>query len=270
MSEGIKMFGPLAEDYAKFRPGYPAEMLDTLVSMCGLAHDWVIADIGSGTGNLARLFLRNDYQVTTVEPCPEMRSAGERLLAEYTGFRSLEGTAECIPLDAQSVDLITVGQALHWFDVDRARAEFQRILRPSGWVAVAWNDRHPDSNDFTREYSTITHNSKYYLQSRISSAPTLSDGLDRLFAGIEFRSADFPHTKRFDLEGLLGRARSSGFIPQSGMPDHEELTSQLTDLFTRYNHDGFVEFHYVARLHYGRLVEEPIDHTNAASHIKEE
>lgn len=256
MSEGIKMFGPLAEDYAKFRPGYPAGILDTLVSLCGLAHDWVIADIGSGTGNLARLFLRNGYQVTTVEPCPEMRAAGERQLAECTGFRSLEGTAERIPLDTQSVDLITIGQALHWFDVDRARAEFHRILRPPGWVAVAWNDGHPDSDDFIREYSTITRNSKYYLQSRVSASPTLSTGLDRLFAGIEFRSADFPHTQRFDLEGLLGRARSSGFIPQSGMPGHEELTSQLTDLFTRHHHDGFVEFHYVARFHCGRLMAE--------------
>ncbi len=140
-SPGSKVFTPLAEDYARYRPGYPAEVLDELARVCGLTPAWLVADIGSGTGNLARLLLAAGHRVVGVEPNREMREAGERLLADYPAFRSLEGNAKCIPLAARSVDLVAVGQALHWFDVAAARREFLRILRGGRWVAVLWNDR---------------------------------------------------------------------------------------------------------------------------------
>jgi ubiquinone/menaquinone biosynthesis C-methylase UbiE len=94
-------------------------LLYVLVQTCGMTSDWLVADIGSGTGNLARLFLDAGHQVIGVEPNLEMRKAGERMLADHPAFHSLDGTAECIPLETKSVDLVTVGQALHWFDVIR-------------------------------------------------------------------------------------------------------------------------------------------------------
>ena len=132
MTNGIELFGPLAEDYSRYRPGYPAGLVDELVRLCSLTGDWVIADIGSGSGNLARVFLEAGHRVFAVEPNKAMREAGERQLADYPLLTSLQGTAERVPLDGRSVDLVCVGQALHWFDVDRARAEFRRILRPGG------------------------------------------------------------------------------------------------------------------------------------------
>lgn|GEM_PF-3592487 len=86
-------------------------MLNTLSRGCGLAHDWTIADIGSGTGNLARLFLDAGYCVIGVEPNREMREAGERLLADYLAFESIDGTAENIPFESGSVEMITVLKA---------------------------------------------------------------------------------------------------------------------------------------------------------------
>lgn len=132
MSVGIQLFGPLAQDYARFRPGYPSGVLDTIVHECGLTRDWVIADVGSGTGNLARLFLEDRYQVICVEPNREMRQAAEHLLGSYDGFRMVDGSAERIPIDENGADLVTVGQAIHWFDIESARTEFRRILRPDG------------------------------------------------------------------------------------------------------------------------------------------
>lgn len=255
MSSGVEVFGPLAEDYARYRPGYPAEVLGTLTRACGLTRDWMIADIGSGTGNLARLFLGDGYQVVGVEPNPEMREAGERLLAGYAGFGSLDGTAESIPLEARSVDLIAVGQALHWFDVDRARAEFRRILRTGGWIAVAWNDRHPEVSAFAQEYAALARACADARPSACTTAPLLSTGLDYLFRDAVPISADFPHMQQFDLDGFLGRARSSGFIPQPGAPGHSEITALMTDLFARHQHEGAVEFHYITRLYFGRLDE---------------
>lgn len=248
MPDEAEVFGPLAEDYARYRPGYPAEALDVLAQVCRLTRDWVIADIGCGTGNLARLFLAAGHQVVGIEPNREMREAGERLLAGYPAFRSIDGAAEHIPLDAQSVEMVTVGQALHWFDINQARAEFRRILRPGGWVAVLWNDRRSGATAFTQEYDAITSTLAGLHPPPGSAAP-----VGHLFGGVTPNEASFPHTQRFDLDGFLGRARSSGFIPQPGTPNHASITALMTDLFNRHQDGGMVEYHYVARLFCGRL-----------------
>lgn len=253
MSKGSDLFAPLAEDYARYRPGYPAEVIDELACACGLMSDWLVADIGSGTGNLTRLFLSYGHQVVGVEPNREMREAGERLLAAYPAFRGLDGTAERIPLAAQSVDLIAVGQALHWFDVDCARREFQRILRRDGWVAVVWNDRLHDATAFTREYDILTCTCAR-TQPLPSPVSPLSTGLDRLFGTVTPHHASFAHTQSFNLQGLLGRARSSGYLPQPSEPDYADLTARMADLFNRHQYDDKVVFHYLTQLYVGQFI----------------
>lgn len=252
MSTGIEIFTPLANDYARYRPGYPAEVLSALETTCGLTPDWVVADIGSGTGKLADLFLAAGHRVIGVEPNREMRLEGERLLAGHSNFHSLDGTAESIPIEANSVDLVAVGQALHWFDVDKARTEFRRVLRPGGWIAVLWNDPVPDTTGFTDEYRSAC---RAWSEARQTSdpAPSLNTGVDRIFGGAVPHHESFPHVKRFDLEGFLGRVRSSGKLPQPGNPGHDELTALLTDVFNRYQREGAVELHYVAQLYVDRL-----------------
>lgn len=253
MSKRTEIFGPLAEDYARYRPGYPAEVLDELIRVCGLRRDWMVSDIGSGTGNLTRLFLDAGNQVVGVEPNREMREAAERLLAGYSTFHSLEGVAEHIPLDACSIDLIAVGQALHWFDAAEARNEFLRILRPGGWVIVTWNDRLCDATAFTKDYETITQSWADAQPPLPHAAAPFQTGLDHLFGAVTPHSGSFQHTQSFDLEGLLGRARSSGFIPQPGASRYAEFTILMTDLFNRHQCDGMVEFHYITRLYLGQL-----------------
>src|SRR5207244_4125864 len=126
--------------------------------------DAVIADIGSGTGILAEMFLKNGNQVYGVEPNREMREAGERLLGGYPRFTSVEGKAEATPLADSSVDFITAAQALHWFDLDAARTEFRRILNPRGWVVILWNDRR-DESPFMQAYrQLLLRHSTDYLQ----------------------------------------------------------------------------------------------------------
>lgn len=255
MSKPTEVFASLADDYAQYRPGYPTGVLDELARACGLTRDSVIADIGSGTGNTARLFLASGYRVIGVEPNKEMREAGDRLLASYASFHILDGAAERIPLETQSVDLITVGQALHWFDVESARVEFLRILRPDGWIAVMWNDRRSDATEFTREYHKFTSHCAI-VQPPGLAVTSLDTGLECLFGSVTPHAASFRHTQSFDLDGLLGRARSSGYVPQPGMPGHAELTDTLTDLFSRHQNAGAVEFHYIAKLYFGHL-EDP-------------
>ncbi|MDQ2855509.1 MAG: class I SAM-dependent methyltransferase, partial [Acidobacteriota bacterium] len=146
----IKRFSSRVDNYVKYRPGYPREVISLLSAECGLTPAATVADVGSGTGILSELLLRNGNRVFGVEPNREMREAAERLLKDCSGFNSIEGTAEGTTLADHSIDLITASQAFHWFDQVKARLEFLRILKKGGWVALIWNERRLDSSDFLR------------------------------------------------------------------------------------------------------------------------
>ena len=155
MSSPTERFTSRVETYIKYRPTYPAAVIDLLRSECGLTADAIVADVGSGTGILSELVLKNGNEVIGVEPNQAMRLAAEHLLSSYPRFRSVEGSAEASTLPAASVDLITAGQAFHWFDATAARREFARILKPNGSVALIWNDRQLDSTEFLRGYEAL-------------------------------------------------------------------------------------------------------------------
>ncbi len=148
MIDPTQRFSSRVDNYIRYRPSYPAAIVDLLEKECGLTPEWVVADIGTGPGNLTRLFLDNGARVVGVEPNREMREAGERLLRGYSTYSSVAGTAEATTLANASVDLVTAGQAFHWFDQARARREFARVLRAPRWVALVWNERRVDSTPY--------------------------------------------------------------------------------------------------------------------------
>ena len=139
--DATERFSNRVQDYARYRPHYPAAVIGSLQTNCQLLETSVIADVGSGTGILTELFLRHGNPVLAVEPNRQMREAGERLLEGYPHFQSIAGRAEATTLPEQSVDFVTAGQAFHWFDRKKAKAEFSRILKARGWVVLAWNER---------------------------------------------------------------------------------------------------------------------------------
>ncbi len=154
-ADSKQRFSSRVADYVRYRPSYPSALLDLLRAECRLRPGHVIADIGSGTGFLSELFLKNGNRVYGIEPNKDMRQAGEEYLASYDGFSSIEGSAEATTLDDASVDFVTAGQSFHWFEPDSARREFVRILKPGGWMVIAWNDRRMEEAPFTRAYENI-------------------------------------------------------------------------------------------------------------------
>src|SRR6476469_8499971 len=141
MQDSTKRFSSRVENYIKYRPSYPPTVIDILTEHCQLTPAAVMADIGSGTGLLTELFLKHGNRVFGVEPNRAMREAGERLLAGYSNFTSVDGVAEATTLPDHSVAFVTAGQAFHWFDVAKTRQEFIRILQPQGWAVLVWNVR---------------------------------------------------------------------------------------------------------------------------------
>lgn len=252
MSDPTRRFSSRVEDYVKYRPGYPEAVLATLRAHCDLLPTSVVADIGSGTGLLTELFLRNGNPVFAVEPNEEMRVAGEHRLGRYPAFQSIAGTAEQTTLPAQSVDLVAAGQAFHWFDQAKAKSEFRRVLRPGGWVALIWNERETHGSAFLMAYEALL--SRYSTDYAQVDHRRIDDSvLAGFFGPAGFKLMTYPNRQHFDHEGLRGRLMSSSYAPEAGHPNHEAMLAELGRIFDACQVDGQVAFEYTTKLFYGRL-----------------
>jgi SAM-dependent methyltransferase len=245
-------FSDRVADYVKYRPTYPIEILDLLAARCGLTPESVVADIGSGTGILTKLFLENGNPVIGVEPNREMREAGEHFLSEYGRFTSIDAAADATRLPAGAIDLIVVGQAFHWFDRDKTRKEFLRILNPDGVVVLLWNDRRTDATPFLRDYEAMLH--QYGTDyAEINHKNVQDKTVFAPFFGGAFFEASFDNVQRFDFEGLMGRLHSSSYVPAKNQPNYAPLTKRAREIFDANQVDGYVAFEYDTRVYYGHM-----------------
>lgn len=244
-------FSARAENYFKFRPGYPQSIVAVLRDECGLATNSVVADIGSGTGLLTKLFLENGNQVRGVEPNAKMRRAGERSLLSYRAFHSIAGRAEDTTLPPESVDFIVVGQAFHWFDPVDARAEFARIVKPGGWVVLVWNQLDMDAL-FVQGYMGLL--SRYALgEPTIDHRERDSTASVRFFGESSYRAKMFAQAEELNYEVLQGRLLSLSFMPQLGHPSLDRMLAQLRTLFLTHANDGLVTYSRITTMFYGQL-----------------
>jgi SAM-dependent methyltransferase len=258
MSTGLnstERFSSRVENYIKYRPAYPQAIVETLAAECRLSPGSIIADVGSGTGILTRLFLENGNRVFGVEPNREMREAGERLLSGFPQFNSVAGTAEKTTLAEQSVDFVVAGQAFHWFDPARARVEFARILKPGGWVVLAWNSRRSSGTPFLETYERLlqTYGTDYdaVKEQRIDA-----EAIGGFFAGATFQLKTFDNRQLFDYEGLRGRLLSSSYTPEEGHPNYVPMLEMLASIFQAHQVNGQVALEYDTLLYYGQLPAE--------------
>jgi SAM-dependent methyltransferase len=251
-SDPTGRFTDRVADYARYRPSYPPELLQLLRGELGLRPDHVVADIGSGTGLMTEPFLRNGNRVLAVEPNRPMAEEAVSRLGGSGLFRDVNGRAEATGLDPASVDFIVVGQAFHWFDAARAREEFRRILRPGGWVVLAWNARRVEGRPFLREYEAFL--TKWGTDYKDISARYEEEGAMRaLFGAGGWRMRSFENVQSFDLDGLRGRLASSSYAPPRGHPRHEPMMAALAELFEAHQAHGHVAFEYDTHVYYGRL-----------------
>jgi len=235
-------FSSRVDNYIKYRPHYPLEIIQFLKDQKVLFNESIIADIGSGTGILSELFLKNGNKVYGVEPNVDMRNAGKKLHATYLNHVSIDASAED-----------TAGQAFHWFDQQKARDEFLRILKPGGLVILIWNTRKKSGSKFLKNYE------KFIL--KFGSVEYKNIFSKRALNFDEFYGINNSHEKKifnnhqdFDYPGLEGRVLSSSYMPLSDNPNYEEMISELKELFNNHQKDGLVKFQYDTEVYYGQLV----------------
>ena len=246
-----QVFSSLVQNYIKYRPGYPTEVRDVLIDECGLSPGWRVADIGSGTGLLTCLFLDFGCALTGIEPNEEMRRAGEQLLAGYSRFTSLSGSAETTGLADESIDLVTAGMAFHWFDIPRARQEFIRVLAPDGWVALVWHRMLTGPETFMQNYTSLVL--EYSPGWSETQRREHSLDLQGFFGGVYHRRA-FPFFQILDWDGLCGRTLSIAHVPGLDDPAHQPMFSRLQDIFERHQNNGEVVLQYETEIYYRRLI----------------
>jgi SAM-dependent methyltransferase len=249
-------FSDRVENYVRYRPGYPREVLDLLRDECGLRPSHVVADIASGTGAFTRPLLENGNSVFAVEPNAAMREMGIEQLQSLGSSRlvSVAGTAEETTLRSASIDFVTAAQAAHWFDLARARKEFARILRPDGWCVLIWNERETTTSPFLRDYEQLllTYGTDYKEVRHERTTAVIHE----FFAPALSEERVFSLCQQFDYAGLAGRLWSSSYAPVEDDPSYAPMMQELQRIFRAHAKDDTVAFEYKTRVFYGRLNEQ--------------
>lgn len=247
--DNTQRFSNRVENYVKYRPHYPAVIVNYLQERFGLTSG-VIADVGAGTGILTKLFLDTGYMMYAVEPNEPMLAKATELLNGYAGYRAVHATAEDTTLPDSSVDAVMAGQAFHWFNAEKSKAEFSRILKAHGLVALVWNERRIDTA-FEKEYEVLIHrHGKDYVQ--VKHRNIEAHDLAAFFAPAPMEMKEFYNQQVFDFEGLKGRLLSSSYIPGQGSHSYDEMMADLKELFDKYQQAGTITITYDTKLYAGR------------------
>lgn len=250
-----KRFSSRVENYVKYRPSYPQKIISFLKEKQILSSDSVTADIGSGTGILSELFLKEGNRVYGIEPNIDMRNAGKTQLSKFSNFVSVEGSAENTSLRSRSIDIITAGQAFHWFDLEKTRIEFLRILKPEGWVLLIWNRREKMKNEFLKEYEEFLL--KYgtdYKAIEKSHQPDFDKFFGESDGERKYNYKKFDNYQIFDYDGLKGRLLSTSYIPLDDHPTFNNMMIDLKQLYDKFQQNGLIKFDYKTEVIYGQLV----------------
>jgi ubiquinone/menaquinone biosynthesis C-methylase UbiE len=251
VTDPTKRFSGLVDNYVKYRPTYPDEVIALLRDECNLSATSVIADIGAGTGIFTGLLLNKGYKVLSVEPNNAMREAAIQQYSHNKKFSPVNGTAEATTLAGNSIDMIVCAQAFHWFNDEKTRVEFKRILN-NGKAALIWNNRLPDADDFSIAYENLLkHDSIDY--NKVNHRNVSEINFKAFFKNGDYQFVKFPNMQTFDEEGFLGRAFSSSYVPAEGSGEGQKFREILKAMFAKYNQNGSIRFHYQTEVYLGEV-----------------
>ena len=247
----VERFSDRVENYVKYRPGYPPQVLELFREKMNLRASSVVADIGAGTGISSKLFLENGNAVVGVEPNRAMRDAATAFLKDHPNFGIVDGTAENTNLPDDSVDFVVAAQAFHWFDAGATLREFSRILRVQGYIALIWNERQLDTNAFLREYEKLLvefGNDYEFVRHDNLDEKILADFFQK-----EFERATFENVQTVDLSGLKGRIQSSSYMPGEGDARFPQMNREIERIFAKYAENGKIQILYSTNVFYAQF-----------------
>lgn len=250
ISNPTNRFSDRVNNYIKYRPHYPNDIIELINSKLNLKNKNIAADIGSGTGIFTELLLKSSKLVYAVEPNDEMRLAAEKILGSNKNFISINASAENTTLESSSIDFITCAQSFHWFNPDKTKEEFKRILKDNGNVLLIWNSRINDASDFMTSFEKFLsiHSIDYQ---KVNHANINKEIFKKFYN--EYDVDIFPNYQEFDMEGLKGRVLSASYIPLEEHPKFKPMLNDLENIFNKYENNGIVKMIYKTEVYYGKL-----------------
>lgn len=256
MIDSTERFSDRVTDYIKYRPGYPDKLVSTMLEKAELDVGAKVADVGSGTGIFTRLLLEQNCKVFAIEPNDKMRHAAEVLLSDHPQFTSIDAPAERTGLADNSIDMVTAAQAFHWFNNEATKAEFKRILKRDGKLALIWNKRNV-SQPFQQAYHAILN--EYAPEyGKVNHMNLVEDDIADFFANGGIEVMHFENSQQLDFAGLIGRLKSASYCPAESSPQYIPLVTELVALFDQYAINDMIDFEYDTQLYLGPI--ETVEH----------
>jgi ubiquinone/menaquinone biosynthesis C-methylase UbiE len=223
-------FDDAAQEYERGRPGYPPEAIDSLIGKLALDRRSVVVDLAAGTGKLTRDLTRHFDEVIAIEPLAAMR---ELLARAVPAARSLEGTAERMPLAEASADAVFVAQAFHWFDGPRALDEIARVLRPGGGLALLWNTTPWERREgaWFRLLDDLLEGSRADLSAmRRHRSGRWREAFDDQPRFEPLSTATFDNAQRVSHDDFLANLASRSYVARLNPAARRQLLSDISDL----------------------------------------
>ena len=245
-----ELFSRKADNYAKYRWDYSLDAVRAIFDITHIGLQSSVADIGAGTGILTKHFIGKVKTIYAIEPNPEMRKLAEKNFFGKKDCIVVPGSAEATTLPDQWINLITVAQAIKWFDPIRSRHEFMRIMKPGGWLAILSN--YGTDLELEAEIERISTSDYGVDLSIISSLPERQPP-QFYYGNDDFRKLKFSFSVKNNWESYIGALLSSSFIPDEDHPLYPKFELAVREVFDHHCHDGILEVHGETELLIGKM-----------------
>lgn len=236
--------------YAKFRPSYPAAVVDRLYN---LTHAENVVDIGAGTGKFTEKLIAKPWRVTAVEPNADMC----RELLKWVGGKAeiVTASAEDTGLPEHSFGLVTAAQAFHWFDADKFREECKRLLTPDGRVAIVYNSRMNGAISAPRDEIFRRYCPEFNEHRGHTGIRSDTDGdlflKNEYFSSVEVFQMETP--VMMTREEFIGNSLSKSYSLVETDPNYKAFVTELRELFDKYHRYGKVAASYTTNCYAGKF-----------------
>lgn len=238
--------------YSKYRPRYPEAAIRLLKASAETGSAAVVADVGAGTGILTKQLAGHVKKVYAVEPNRDMRAACQKYCHSEKNIEVVNGSAEQTTLADKSADLITVAQAFHWFDKEKTKHEFRRILKPHGKAALIWNSR--EENEPLIKEDRLLFERLCPNFTGFSGGSRFSEQAYDDFFKIGSRAYHvFPNDLIMTIDDYIGRNLSASYAPFKGDENYKYFIEGLTRLFNKYSRKGRLVFPQKTYLYIGEV-----------------
>lgn len=243
------VFNGKAKYYDK-RPQYPVEILNIIQESVSLSRNDIIADIGCGPGSLSKHFVEKGYKVYGVEPNCEMLQSAKERFKHNKNFVPIKGFAESTTLSSCSMDLIIVGQAFQWFDCQKTKKEFNRILRKNKNVVLVWNI-FKDDTSFISEYNKLINN-HLISNSQLNQKINLSQ-INQFFPSNQLKYYSITTSTEQSIERFIEGFCSCSFYDGQEHNMNKQILDMIKELCIRESKEGILSYDYETLLFIGSI-----------------